>query len=233
MGSIRDNLERIRERIANAAERNGRASSDVRLLAVSKTFPAEDIVEAMKYGQTDFGENRVQELAAKTEFFQSRGLIPPKWHLIGHIQTNKAGKAAELADCIHSVDSFRLYEKLARQVRKHVDILVELNMSREENKTGMTGGYDALAEIVEAAMKSEFLHLKGLMTMAECDAGEAAIRGTFAALREFRDRAEKEFSILLPELSMGMSNDFEYAIAEGATVVRVGSAVFGNRDYSV
>ena len=231
MASIRDNLNAVRERIARAEEQSGRAPGSVRLLAVSKTFPAEDVAEALRCGQRDFGENRVQELETKVPLFPADD--GPVWHLIGHLQTNKAAKAAALADWIHSVDSVRVLEKLDRSAEKDIRILLELNLSGEEAKTGMAGGYEALRTLVEAALASSHLKLCGLMTMAALGADEKLARSTFASLRELRDRAEKEYGIRLPELSMGMSADFEYAIREGSTIVRIGTAIFGGRDYGV
>lgn len=230
MPGIRENLEKIRERIARAAELSGRQPSSVKLLAVSKTFPAEDVAEAIRCGQRDFGENRVQELEAKAPQFSACNDMPV-WHLIGHLQTNKAAKAAALADWIHSVDSVRVLEKIDRSAERDIRILLELNLSGEEAKTGMSGGYEALRSLVEAALQAKHLKLTGLMTMAALGADEKLARSTFASLRELRDRAEREYGILLPELSMGMSADFEHAIREGSTIVRIGTAIFGGRDY--
>jgi len=227
--TLRDNLNAVRERIARAEELAGRPAGSVRLLAVSKTFPADDVAEALRCGQRDFGENRVQELEQKAPLFSAEN--GPVWHLIGHLQTNKAAKAAALADWIHSADSVRILEKLDRTAERDIRLLLELNMSGEEAKTGMTGGYDALRKLVEAALSSDHLKLQGLMTMAALDADEKTARTTFAALRDMRDRAEREYSIRLPELSMGMSADFEYAIREGSTIVRIGTAIFGGRNY--
>ena len=232
MASIRDNLNAVRERIACAEEKSGRQPGSVRLLAVSKTFPAEDVAEAIRCGQRDFGENRVQELETKVPHFP-QGDDGPVWHLIGHLQTNKAAKAAVLADWIHSVDSIRVLEKLDRSAEHDIRILLELNLSGEEAKTGMSGGYDALRALVDAALKAKRLKLTGLMTMAALGADEKLARSTFASLRELRDRAEREYDIRLPELSMGMSADFEHAIREGSTIVRIGTAIFGGRDYGI
>lgn len=227
MSSIRDNLARVKENIARAAERAGRPENAVRLLAVSKTFPASDIAEALSCGQLEFGENRVQELAEKVPQFADMA-TPPVWHLIGHLQSNKAAKAASLATWIHSVNSVKLIEKLQASGEK-LNILLELNLSGEDSKTGLTGGYDALRMLLDAALPAGNLQVKGLMTMAAFDVPANVIRNTFATLREYRDRAEKEYSIALPELSMGMSGDYEYAIAEGSTIVRIGTAIFGGR----
>ena len=232
MSEISDRIALIREKIAQAAGKSGRNADDVRLLAVSKTFPAADILDAFQNaGQLCFGENKVQELDSKVPVLPA-GI---EWHLIGHLQSNKAVKAAALAHWIHSVDSEKLIRKLndaAAKNGKHIKILLEVNMSGEESKSGIRGE-DEVFRLAEILSPLEFLEFKGFMTMAECDAGELKIRKTFAALRELRDRVENHFSLQLPELSMGMSGDFEYAIAEGATIVRVGSSIFGHRDYTI
>ena len=153
------------------------------------------------------------------------------WHLIGHLQSNKAEKAVELADCIHSVDSVKLLNKIDAAARKHgkiQDLLLEVNVSGEESKFGLSG-YDALRETAEQALALPAVRLLGLMTMAPLNADKAVLHATFGGLREFRDRLEQEFSIRLPELSMGMSSDYPEAIAEGATIVRIGTAIFGGR----
>ncbi len=232
MSEISNRIALIREQIANAAVRAGRQAGEVRLLAVSKTFPSSDILDAFQHaGQFCFGENKVQELEVKVPVLP--GEI--EWHLIGHLQSNKAAKAAALAHWIHSVDSEKLIRKLndaAGKNNRNLKILLEVNLSGEESKTGIRGEEDVF-RLAELLMISEHLEFKGFMTMAKQDAGELRIRKTFAALRELRNRVEKEFTLSLPELSMGMSGDFEYAVAEGATIVRVGSSIFGHRDYTL
>lgn len=227
MSAIRDNLLRIRENIASCAEKVMRDPGTVRLLAVSKTFPAADIAEALQYGQIEFGENRVQELAEKVPAFENAP-VKPVWHLIGHLQSNKALKAASLAAWIHSVNSVKLTEKLGAS-GVDLNILLELNLSGEESKTGLTGGYDALRTLLDSALRFPNLKVKGLMTMAALDSDEEQARQTFALCRELRDRAEQDYRIKMPELSMGMSGDYPGAIAEGATIVRIGTAIFGGR----
>ncbi len=224
---IRNHLETVRARIAEAAKQAGRDPASVRLLAVSKTFPLADILDAFGAGQLEFGENRVQELETKVPGSDPRMV----WHLIGHLQSNKAEKAVELADCIHSVDSVRLLNKIDAAARKHgkiQDLLLEVNVSGEESKFGLSG-YDALRVTAEQALALPAVRLLGLMTMAPLNADKAVLHATFGGLREFRDRLEQEFSIRLPELSMGMSSDYPEAIAEGATIVRIGTAIFGGR----
>ena len=227
MSRIADHLAQIREQIAGAALKAGRNPSDVKLLAVSKTFPPQDVLEAFQAGQFRFGENRVQELAGKAP------LLPKEleWHLIGHLQSNKAAKAVEFANWIHSVDSPGLAGKIAsaaRNLSRTVRILLEVNISGEESKFGLRS-YEDVKQTVEAVLAEDSLQLCGLMTMAELNAGEPRTRSTFAGLRAMKERLETEFRIPLPELSMGMSSDFEEAIAEGSTLVRIGTAIFGGR----
>ncbi len=230
MAGIAENLAEIRGKIAEAAKLCGRNENAVRLLAVSKTFPAEDVAEAFAAGQIMFGENRVQELETKVP------VLPDtiEWHLIGHLQSNKAAKAAALAQWVHSVDSLKLVNKLeaACPAGKELNILLEVNWTGEASKSGIRAGQEVFA-IAEAALKTRNLKLRGLMTIAEADADEARLRQTFAGVRELRDKLEREFGCSLPELSMGMSADFREAVLEGATMVRVGSAIFGHRDYGI
>lgn len=231
MTQLQENLERVRANVAAAAEKAGRDPRSVRLLAVSKTFPVADILEAHEAGQLEFGENRVQELETKVP----NGTSDIIWHLIGHLQSNKAEKAVELAEYIHSVDSVKLLNKInsaAAKRGKIQKILLEVNVSGEESKFGLSG-WDALRETAEHALGLSSVQLLGLMTMAPLDADDAVLHSTFGGLREFRDRLEREFSVTFPELSMGMSHDYPVAIAEGATIVRVGTAIFGGRNYAV
>ena len=228
MNTLRDHLQSVRDRIADAEAASGRPAGSVRLLAVSKTFPAEDVAEAFACGQTCFGENRVQELASKVPVLPAE----IEWHLIGSLQSNKAAKAAALAAWIHSVDSEKLVRKIsaaAESLGRTVNILFEVN-SGEENKTGFRSADDLRASM-EAALALPGIRLRGLMTMAPLGSDEAALHRVFASLRMQRDALEKEFGVALPELSMGMSGDFREAIAEGATIVRIGTAIFGGRTY--
>ena len=233
MSAVGENLNEIRTEIANAARKAGRAPESVRLLAVSKTFPADIRIiaatnkSAYDAGQRMFGENRVQELEVKAP------VLPQdiEWHLIGHLQSNKAAKAVEHASWIHSVDSAKLLsliEKAAKKRNKTMNILLEVNISGEESKFGLRDDTEIL-ETAKAAQEMPHIRLRGLMTMAEIDADEKRLHETFAGLRAMRDRLEKELHITLAELSMGMSSDFPEAIAEGATIVRIGTAIFGRR----
>lgn len=230
MSRLESQLKSVLASIRESAEASGRSPESVRLLAVSKTFPAEDIQEVYSAGQREFGENRVQELETKVP-------VLPKdivWHLIGHLQSNKAAKAAELADWIHSVDSMKLVRKLSEAAAKNgktLKILLEVNVSGEESKSGIRSK-EELFQIAEAAAAAPGLEWKGLMTMAPAGAPPEVLKQVFAGLRSLRDELQAKFSVSLPELSMGMSGDYPAAIAEGATIVRIGTAVFGGRDYS-
>lgn len=231
MTELQEKLTEVRANIAEAAKNAGRDAASVRLLAVSKTFPADDVLEALAAGQIEFGENRVQELETKVPVCGPETV----WHLIGHLQTNKAEKAVGLAEYIHSVDSVKLLNRINAAAEKHgkrQKLLLEVNVSGEESKYGLSG-YDAVRETAEHALSLANVQLLGLMTMAPLDAPDSVLHATFGGLREFRDRLEREFSIRLPELSMGMSHDYPIAIAEGATIVRIGTAIFGGRNYNV
>jgi len=222
---VPENLRKVLALISRAAERSGRVASEVKLVAVSKTFPLAALEAAYAAGQRSFGENRVQELADKFE----NAPKDVEWHLIGHLQTNKASKAAKLADVIHSVDSPRVLEKIAGATEpgRERTILLEVNISGESTKYGVSPG--ATEELAERALANRNVKLGGLMTMAPFGISERELRGVFSSLRVLRDSLEVKLGITLPELSMGMSSDFEQAIQEGATMVRVGTAIFGTR----
>ncbi len=228
MTHIPRQLADIKERIAAAAEAAGRSPEDVTLVAVSKTFPAADIQAAYEAGQTIFGENRIQELTEKVPALPA----DIQWHMIGHLQSNKAGKAVELADYIHSVDTVKLLNRLDRfadELNKSPKLLLEINVSGEASKFGVEDR--EIMELANAAAACENACVVGLMTMAPFGVSESELRAVFSGLRKLRDRLENETGMKLPELSMGMSGDFEAAIKEGATFVRVGSAIFGQRNY--
>lgn len=220
MQDIRANLERVRERIARAAERAGRRGDDITLVAVSKTVEAARVREAIAAGVTALGENRVQEARWKIAEVGR----PVAWHLIGHLQTNKAKDALELFDVIHSLDRLDLAAELDRRARKRghdVTALLQVNVAGELSKGGVAP--DEVGRALEAIAKLERVRVRGLMTIPpEVERAEEA-RGWFRTLRELAERHD------LRELSMGMSRDFEVAIEEGATLVRVGTAVFGPR----
>jgi pyridoxal phosphate enzyme (YggS family) len=230
--SIAEHLAYVRERLDAAAHRAGRRSEDIALMAVSKTFPAERIREAYDAGLQVFGENRVQEFAGKIDSL--RDLHCAAWHLIGHLQTNKAAKAVELFTAVDSVDSLRLAQKLndsAQQLGKKLKVLIEINVGRETAKSGVAPDSRELEELLSAAAKLEHLDFRGLMTVPPFSEDPQLVRPYFRKLRELRDQiaARRLPQISVNELSMGMSHDFEVAIEEGSTCVRVGTAIFGNR----
>ena len=220
----------MREQIAEAAVRAGREPNDVRLVAVSKTHPADTIREAIAAGVTELGENRVQEAEGK---IPDVGRNAAKWHLIGHLQSNKARRAVELFDVIHSLDSVALARRLDRVCdelnREQLPVLIQVDLGHEQTKSGVEES--ALPELVNALTKSVRLRLIGLMTLPPFFDGPERVRPYFRRLRELRDefRAQGAFGETGGELSMGMTHDYEVAIEEGATIVRVGTAIFGAR----
>jgi len=230
--SIAENLTRVRERIDAAARRAGRRSEDIALMAVSKTFPAERIREAYDAGLRLFGENRVQEFAGKIDSL--RDLRDGEWHLIGHLQTNKAAKAVELFAAVDSVDSLRLAQKLdasAKQLAKKIEVLIEINVGGEAAKSGVAADSRELEAVLSAAAELEHLEFRGLMTVPPFTEDPQHARPYFRKLREFREQiaARRLPAVDMTTLSMGMSHDFEVAIEEGSNCVRVGTAIFGVR----
>jgi PLP dependent protein len=229
---IPENIAAIRNKIAEAAQRARRHPEDVALMAVSKTHPPERIREAYAAGLRLFGENRVQEFAGKAAALAD--LAGAEWHMIGHLQTNKAGKAAELFGAVDSVDSVKLAEKLdaaARSANKRLAVLIEINVGGEAAKTGLALDSPDLEELLLAAPRFEALEFRGLMSVPPFTDDPEGARPFFRKLRELRDAisARKLPGISMDVLSMGMSHDFEVAIAEGSTCVRVGTAIFGER----
>jgi hypothetical protein len=229
--SIPENIASIRDRIAAAACRAGRQPEDIALMAVSKTFPAERIREAYDAGLRMFGENRVQEFAGKANAL--RDLHSAEWHLIGHLQTNKATKAVELFAAVDSVDSLRLAQKLnasAQQLGKKLKVLIEINVGGEAAKSGVAPESRELEELLSAAPELEHLEFRGLMTIPPFNDDPREARPYFRKLRDLRDQIARRLpGFNMRELSMGMSHDFEVAIEEGSTCVRVGTAIFGER----
>ena len=229
--SIPENIASIRDRIAAAACRAGRQPEDIALMAVSKTFPAERIREAYDAGLRMFGENRVQEFAGKANAL--RDLHSAEWHLIGHLQTNKATKAVELFAAVDSVDSLRLAQKLnasAQQLGKKLKVLIEINVGGEAAKSGVAPESLELEELLSAAPELEHLEFRGLMTIPPFNDDPQEARPYFRKLRDLRDQITRRLpGFNMRELSMGMSHDFEVAIEEGSTCVRVGTAIFGER----
>jgi pyridoxal phosphate enzyme (YggS family) len=231
-GQLASNLQRVEDAIAEACRAAGRKREEVELIAVSKTHPTAAIAEAARLGLYQFGESRVQEWSTKAaELGAVRDSI--RVHLIGHLQSNKAAKAAELFDAIDSVDSLKLAERLdegAGKLGKRLPVLLEIKLSAEETKAGFGPGSADLAELLERATSLTNLKIDGLMTIAPLDAGGETTRECFRALRLLRDKISREHPKLdLPVLSMGMSGDFALAIAEGSTRVRIGTALFGAR----
>jgi PLP dependent protein len=230
--SVADNIARIQEKIRTAAARAGRDPEEITLMAASKTFPAECIREAYQAGIRHFGENRVQEFAGKVDSL--RDLEDARWHMIGHLQTNKAAKAAELFRAVDSVDSLKLAEKLndsAQKLGKKLAVLIEVNVGGEAAKSGMPTDSPELDRLLCAAPQLDHLEIRGLMTIPPFTEDPQWALPFFRKLRELRDQiaARKLPGVRMEVLSMGMSHDFEVAIEEGSTCVRVGTAIFGER----
>ncbi|HYU47890.1 MAG TPA: YggS family pyridoxal phosphate-dependent enzyme [Terriglobales bacterium] len=230
--SIAENIARVRERIAAAARRAGRDPADITPMAVSKTFPPELIREAYGAGIRVFGENRVQEFAGKAGAV--RDLAEAEWHLIGHLQSNKAAKAVELFSAVDSVDSVRLADKLngfAEAAGKTLPVLIEIKVGGEEAKSGIAPASEELEQILRGAPQWKNLAVRGLMTVPPYREDPEGARAYFRQLREIRDgiAARRLPDVSMEVISMGMSHDFEVAIEEGSTCVRVGTAIFGER----
>ena len=226
--SITANLVAIEQRIDSACARVGRSRSDVTLVAVTKTRTAAEVDEAIKAGITHIGENRVQEAATK----KPQVTLPATWHLVGSLQTNKSKKALELFDLIQSVDSLHLASELQRrceQMNKRIGTLIEVNTSGETSKHGVSP--DVVPDLVAELLKLDRLQLAGLMTIGPGLAIEdpEASRPCFRKLKIMVEDCQQRFAVPLPHLSMGMSSDFEVGIEEGATIVRIGTAIFGQR----
>lgn len=229
---IKDNLQLVEEKIQAACKRSGRNRDEVTLIAVSKTKPISDIEEVIKEGVIDFGENKVQELTVKYEAL-GKDL---RWHMIGHLQTNKVKYIVDKAVLIHSVDSLRLAEQIDKEARKKgiiCDILIEVNVAKEESKFGVYEE-DLLPLIVEVA-KLNNVRVKGLMTIAPFVDDPEKNRMYFRKLRQLNiDIKSKNIdNVNMNILSMGMTGDYEVAIEEGATLVRVGTGIFGERNYTI
>jgi pyridoxal phosphate enzyme (YggS family) len=229
---ISENIVAIRARIEDAARRSGRSSKEILLMAVSKTHPPERIREAYNAGQRLFGENRVQEFAGKFEALQD--LSPAEWHMIGHLQSNKSARTVELFGAVDSVDSLKLAERLnsaARGIGKTIDVLIEINVGGEASKSGLAPESADLEDLLSAAPQLEALTFRGLMTVPPFTDDPEGSRKYFRRLRELRDSiaGRRLPAVSMDQLSMGMSHDFEVAIEEGSTCVRVGTAIFGER----
>jgi pyridoxal phosphate enzyme (YggS family) len=225
MSSIKENLLRVKERIEKAARKGGRDPDTIKLIAVSKTVEVARIKEAIEAGVSILGENYVQEAQKKIEEIGK----PVSWHFIGHLQSNKAKYAIRLFDIIHSLDSLPLAEELSRraeQADRVINVMIEVNLSKEATKFGTDE--EKVLNLAKRIQHLKHLSLEGLMTMPPYFDSPEMSRPYYIALRELEERMTKE-GISMKELSMGMSNDFEIAIEEGATYVRVGTAIFGSR----
>lgn len=226
MDSIADNIERVRERIARAAARAGRMAADVELVAITKRHPAEKVREAIAAGQTLFGESRVQEARAKIPELPSN----LRWHFVGHLQRNKIRHALPLFELFHGVDSLELareMNRIAAEEGAHVRVLLEVNVAGEGTKFGFKP--EAVRQEMEALLALPRLSIEGLMCLPPLAKEAEASRKYFAQLRELRDSLAEKFGASLTHLSMGMTQDYWVAVEEGATLVRIGTAIFGER----
>lgn len=224
VNSIADNLTHVRHRMEAAARQARRDHARITLVAVSKAMPGAFIREAFTAGQRDFGESYVQELKAKADLLTDLALT---WHFIGHLQRNKAGHAAAVATTIHSLDSFPLAEALHQRATRPIDVFIEVNLGNEASKSGVAT--NALLPLARHVIALDRLRLRGLMGIPPFAADPEQSRPHFRRLRLLHDELQQKLGRELPDLSMGMSHDFEVAIAEGATIVRVGTAIFGER----
>src|SRR6184192_899885 len=223
---VAENLERVRERIMQAAVKVGRSTSDIKLVAITKTHPAEKVREALSTGHTLYAESRVQEARAKIPELSSN----TRWHFVGHLQKNKIRHALPLFELIHSVDSLGLAQdmnRIAQEEAMHPRVLLEVNVAGEGSKFGFQP--NKLCQQMEELLSLPRLSILGLMTIPPLAEEAEASRKYFIQLRELRDRLQTEFRVDLSQLSMGMTQDYAIAIEEGATLVRVGTAIFGER----
>jgi len=218
---IGKNVRQIQRRIATAAARGGRSAADITVIAVSKTAPVDAICQAFSFGITDFGESRVQEAAAKIEHLRT---VDPKpvWHMVGHLQTNKAKLAGELFDCIHSIDSVKVADAVSHYATRDISVLVQVNVAGEDTKSGFSPG--DLSSALTQISRLPHIKVRGLMTIAPYTRDTEEVRPIFRELRMLGH------SLALEHLSMGMTDDFEVAVEEGATMVRIGRAIFGDRE---
>ena len=227
MISIAENLEQVRKQITDAATKSRRSANDVELVAIAKTHPAEKVREAIEAGQTLFGESRVQEARSKIPELPST----IRWHFVGHLQKNKIRHALPFFEMFHSIDSLALAQdmnRIAEEEGMHPRVLLEVNVAGEGSKFGFAPG--KLREQMEALLVLPRLSIEGLMCIPPISEEAQSSKPYFAQLRELRDLLEEQFNVKLPQLSMGMTNDFPIAVEEGATLVRVGTAIFGERE---
>jgi len=227
---IENNFKIVIEKIHNSVQKSNRDFSDIRVVGISKTNPILSIHEGLKVGLTNFGENKAIEFRDKSKLINAK-LV---WHFVGHLQRNKVKYVIDAADYIHSVESYKLaveINKRAGAIGKVQNILFEVNTSNEESKFGLSN-YDELYELVNRCGELSNIKMCGLMTMASFTNNETELRKCFSSLREMRDRINNKIKCIL-ELSMGMTNDYPIAIEEGATMLRIGTAIFGKRDTSL
>ncbi len=229
---IKENIEVIRKRIEKAAIKAGRNPSDIKLIAVTKNVEPQNIIEAIEAGVVDFGENRVQELLNKANIIEEKSDKNIKWHMIGHLQTNKVKYIVDKITMIHSLDSLKLAQEIdlkAQKLGKTIDVLIQVNIAEEVTKFGLKK-YEVL-DFVQMVGSLKNIKVKGLMTIAPFAENPEQVRFVFSGLRKiFIDICRKNINnIDMKYLSMGMSNDFEIAIEEGANIVRIGTAIFGKR----
>ena len=238
---IAENIAQVQKQIADACARANRDPRDVTLIAVSKTHPAEAVLEAIAAGAQHFGENRVEEAEIKIPLVNGQTSVPITWHMIGHIQSRKAKDVIPLFERVHSVDSLKLAGKLsaaALDLGKNLEVLLEVNVSGEESKYGFQASAwrdnaavrAALWEEIGQILKLPGVHVRGLMTMAPIVEDVEQARPVFASLAQLRTALVTDFAVDLPDLSMGMTDDYPVAVEEGATLVRVGRAIFGERE---
>ncbi|MBC8257784.1 MAG: YggS family pyridoxal phosphate-dependent enzyme [SAR324 cluster bacterium] len=229
--SINENIAKVKQQLKQAAIQSGRTPEDIRLIAVSKTKPAEMIQEALATGQTAFGENRIQEALGKIEGLSSNTQI--EWHLIGHLQKNKVKFCPGNFQWIHSIDSIELAEKLEARCAfsaKKINVLIQVNLSREISKSGLQNWEETLP-LAEKLLAGKWLKFRGLMIIPPPDLGELATRKIYEKTRKWRDQLQQNYGQPdINELSMGMTADYLWAIQEGSTMIRVGTAIFGRRN---
>ena len=233
---LKDNLKDVRKRIEGAVEQSGRKKEDVKLICVSKTNPVEAIEYALSAGEKVFGENKVQELTSKIDYFEEKGIRDIEWHLIGHLQTNKVKYIVGRVKMIHSVESEKLASVIDQESKKKgviTDCLVEVNIGNEDSKFGIKP--EEAADFVEKIAKFENIRVKGLMCIAPYVDDPEQNRENFSQMKKLSvDIADKNIhNVSMSVLSMGMTGDYTVAIEEGATLVRVGTGIFGKRDYSI
>lgn len=222
--TIKERVEILKENIGNSLAKAGRSGEKITVVGVTKGIDIERIIEGIKLGINILGENRVQEAREKIPQIS----LPCQWHLIGHLQKNKVKYAVKLFDMIQSVDSIKLAELLNKKLDRKLDILIEVNTSGEPQKFGVTP--EKLADLIDTILNLKNLNLLGLMTVGPYPIEEKKSRAAFSLLRELRDQMENRFKIKLPVLSMGMTEDFEYAILEGANMLRIGRGIYGERN---